>query len=777
MIGANMSLRRSVFDVVGGFRDGIGRVGKRPLGCEETELCIRARQQLPAATILFEPSASVAHRVPRERASWRYYCARCYAEGLSKAAVASAVGTSDSLSSERAHVLRTLPRGVIRGLADALRLGDAGGLARAAAIVGGLALTVAGYVRGRLFVTQQPAGTRHPHPLHAGEAASDLRRMKPPFLRRVRTLALLTLLAFALAAPAQASATAGFRDFSWSAPSMNGPTAHKPQSKLWFNDGAWWGYMFDRVSESWHIYRLNGTTQQWTDTGTAVDSRNSTWADVLWDGSKLYIASAGASATNSGDSARLYRYSYNPTTKQYTADTGFPSTIVTGGMEAIVLDKDSTGKLWVTYTRDSRVYVNDSSVGGGSWGTPFIVPVSGSTVSADDISTVIRYNGRIGVMWSNQVDGAVYFASHADGAARTSWGSVTVPLQGTQVRRRPPEHPVDRGRQRRTAVRGREDVAQRRPQPQPERPPVHHAAAEPRRQPGTSTRSAASSDKQTRPILMLDDRNRKVYVFFTTSTNGATIDSGTAETAIYYKSSGLDSPSFAVGRGTPAIELDTDRHINDVTSTKQNVNGTNGLVLLASDNVTKFYMHSFISLGSPAVPTVKLDAASDTGRSATDGITSDSTPSFSGTAPAGSTVSVRDGATTLGSATANSSGAWSFQSPSLAQGEHTDQRGRRKHDVDRPRCDDRHNGTAGAGDHHARRRRHRRRPDRRRGGHDRRRAGRRGARRDHAQSRRPPPPAPARGARTSPSRREATRSRPPRRTSRATCRQRLPPSG
>ena len=67
--------------------------------------------------------------------------------------------------------------------------------------------------------------------------------MQPPSLRRVRTLTLLTLFGFALAAPAQASAAAGFRDFSWSAPSMNGPTAHKPQSKLWFNDGAWWGYM------------------------------------------------------------------------------------------------------------------------------------------------------------------------------------------------------------------------------------------------------------------------------------------------------------------------------------------------------------------------------------------------------------------------------------------------------------------------------------------------------------------------------------------------------
>jgi GT2 family glycosyltransferase len=177
MIGANMSLRRAVLERVGGFRHGIGRVGKRPLGCEETELCIRARQQLPAATILFAPGAAVAHRVPRERASWRYYRARCYAEGLSKAAIASTVGAADSLSSEREYVQRTLPRGVIRGLGDTLRHGHAGGLGRALAIVAGLALTVAGYARGRLFAGRQSAGTRTrpPSTAHlAPSAASDL---------------------------------------------------------------------------------------------------------------------------------------------------------------------------------------------------------------------------------------------------------------------------------------------------------------------------------------------------------------------------------------------------------------------------------------------------------------------------------------------------------------------------------------------------------------------------------------------------------------------------
>ena len=34
-----------------------------------------------------------------------------------------------------------------------------------------------------------------------------------------------------------------------------GPTAAKTQSKLWFNDGAWWGIFFDGSSEEYRIYR------------------------------------------------------------------------------------------------------------------------------------------------------------------------------------------------------------------------------------------------------------------------------------------------------------------------------------------------------------------------------------------------------------------------------------------------------------------------------------------------------------------------------------------
>ncbi len=151
-IGANMSFRREVFDTVGGFRSEIGRVGRRALGCEETELCIRARQYWPLRGFLYQPQAEVFHRVPRDRISWRYFCSRCYFEGISKALVSRYVGAKDGLASERTYTLQVLPRGVLRGLTGTFFHRDLSGLGRAGAISCGFALTAVGYCLGRVLL-------------------------------------------------------------------------------------------------------------------------------------------------------------------------------------------------------------------------------------------------------------------------------------------------------------------------------------------------------------------------------------------------------------------------------------------------------------------------------------------------------------------------------------------------------------------------------------------------------------------------------------------------
>jgi GT2 family glycosyltransferase len=158
LIGCNMSFRREAFNQVGGFVSGIGRIGVVPVGCEETELCIRVRQRWPHREIVYLPDVRVRHNVGRSRAGVRYFASRCFAEGRSKAQVAASVGRLDALSTERTYVRETLASGVMRGCSDALR-GDPWGLARALAILTGLGVTAAGYAKGRVVDRHAAATT------------------------------------------------------------------------------------------------------------------------------------------------------------------------------------------------------------------------------------------------------------------------------------------------------------------------------------------------------------------------------------------------------------------------------------------------------------------------------------------------------------------------------------------------------------------------------------------------------------------------------------------
>jgi len=148
LLGGNAAFRCSIFDRVGGFTVDVGRSDKKlPLGCEETEFCIKIGQTLPEATLLIDDRAVIWHRVGRDRTTVRYFLTRCYAEGVSKAAVSRHVGSADGLSAERRQAFATLPAGFARNLA-ALARGDLYGPGRAAAIVAGLFAATGGYAVG-----------------------------------------------------------------------------------------------------------------------------------------------------------------------------------------------------------------------------------------------------------------------------------------------------------------------------------------------------------------------------------------------------------------------------------------------------------------------------------------------------------------------------------------------------------------------------------------------------------------------------------------------------
>jgi GT2 family glycosyltransferase len=181
LMGCNMSIRRHVLEAVGGFESSLGRTADRPLGCEETELCIRARARFPDAEFIYEPLASVRHAVPRRRASWSYFRARCLAEGISKAQVARNVGQTAALSAETAYLRRVLPSGVRRNLDRGLH-GDPSGFARAGAIVAGLGFTAVGFLGTRWMSTGRGLAARAEptSSIHAARPLPQANSSTPP---------------------------------------------------------------------------------------------------------------------------------------------------------------------------------------------------------------------------------------------------------------------------------------------------------------------------------------------------------------------------------------------------------------------------------------------------------------------------------------------------------------------------------------------------------------------------------------------------------------------
>ncbi len=146
--GCSMLFRRDVFTLVGGFADGVGRLGTLPLGCEETELCIRLKAARPEAEVWYVPESLVAHRVSDGRTKLRYFVRRCYAEGISKAQIGRLVGAQSATATEKSYVSGALLPAVLGSIG--LRRGRPVNPRLGAAIVLGLAVTVVGYARGSL---------------------------------------------------------------------------------------------------------------------------------------------------------------------------------------------------------------------------------------------------------------------------------------------------------------------------------------------------------------------------------------------------------------------------------------------------------------------------------------------------------------------------------------------------------------------------------------------------------------------------------------------------
>ena len=442
-----------------------------------------------------------------------------------------------------------------------------------------------------------------------------------------------------IGASAPASATTG--DIGYLDQSFTGvsypPTSDKPQSKLWYVGSDWFADMWSATAKAWHINRLDRSTEQWIDSGVAADDRVGSLADTLWDGTHLYIASHAVAYSNestpkpavSGKPAKLYRYSYVSRTKTFKLDSGFPKTIENYSSESMTIDKDSTGRLWATWTQVSgnstsgytnAVYVNASDTSGTTWGKPFIIPVSGNAPAWDDISSVVAFGkNKIGVLWSNQLDQTVYWAVHNDGTAVNTWHG-GVALKGN---RQADDHlnlksiQADPSGRVFAAVKTSADEIAGAPSTAAQ---VLLLVYKPGTGSWSSTTFGTLADCHTRPQVMLDETHSVVYVVATGPSTASGCPAPGTPGTIYEKSAPMDNPIFPTGRGTAIIRDAANANVNNPTTSKQPVNSTSGLVVLASNGSTKRYWHSDQSLGGtstqdttpPSTPSGLTASAVDT---------------------------------------------------------------------------------------------------------------------------------------------------------------------
>ncbi|MBX3011388.1 MAG: Ig-like domain-containing protein [Caldilineaceae bacterium] len=407
------------------------------------------------------------------------------------------------------------------------------------------------------------------------------------------------------------------------------PTGEKPESKLWWNDGFWWGSLFNSTTGRFHIYKLNWGTQLWEDTGVELDNRPDTKADILWDGTKLYVASHvaiesdGEQVGNQLRWARFYRYSYNATLQTYTLDGGFPVTINQDVTEALVLSKANTGQLWITYVsrgttanpnRDYRVFVNVSTDDGLTWGTPFVPTLNTDNqtihVKRGDLSAIVTYGSKVGIMWNNTISDTNHTLHFAYRDANNTTTSDPWTVQSITVPGGADDHISIRSLQATGDGQVFAAIKTSTPLTDPLTETIPLIGLIARDVDGTISFHSYSrnTDKDTRPTLIIDEgdladpNDNKAYIFVSGKEGGS---------KICYKALTIKSPlssmgNFPVGNcGTDFIEDLTYKSINNATTMKQHANKTTGIVVLASDHTTvpttttvsKVYVHNV--MGNP----------------------------------------------------------------------------------------------------------------------------------------------------------------------------------
>lgn len=359
--------------------------------------------------------------------------------------------------------------------------------------------------------------------------------------------------------------------FAFGAGDSPDPAGTGAQSRLWFNDGSWWGVFLTSSSADQRIFRLDATSLTWIDTGVVVDDRVFAKIDAQWDGERLLIASAGDEA-DVRHALLVNRFSYNPATGEYRRNANFPVPVTAAGVAGATLARAGDGRLWLAYRDGGRLILDHSLDSDLSWHGPIALDVATGQVDAVAMAAV---GGRIGVVWTLTTEDALQVAWLDPALGTDGWSAAPpVPIPGLHFGEDEIGIAVDRSPGAERLFVGLRTNSDRTIDRQRLAPQVVVAELRPGEDPVTYLVGRVE-DQLGGPSLVIDGEARLLHVLMAAPSGGGTI---------YRKTASLDSLEFGGGLGQALIPAtEALPQLGSPTSTKQSVDEGSGLVVAATD--------------------------------------------------------------------------------------------------------------------------------------------------------------------------------------------------
>ncbi|MCZ6702547.1 MAG: LamG domain-containing protein, partial [Ignavibacteria bacterium] len=210
--------------------------------------------------------------------------------------------------------------------------------------------------------------------------------------------------------------------------SLASDAGEKPQSKVWKHGGYWWAAL--PTSTGTNLWRLDGS--DWTNIlqlSTTIGN-----ADVKVDGDTTHVLIFSESATV------LISAEFVPGTPPTyilwsvrNAEISIPLDTLA---ETATIDIDGNGRMWLASDGNNSVdtlhniLVRWSDSPFSVWNGPKVLE---SGVNLDDICALTSFDGKIGVIWSNQTIKRYGFKYHIDGDPGTTWSTDEVPASQSAI--------------------------------------------------------------------------------------------------------------------------------------------------------------------------------------------------------------------------------------------------------------------------------------------------------------------------------------------------------